>query len=283
FGFFHKQSELMMMLPQVPRLREVFELFALEANGKKAEGATGEGITSCEGTFTIDLSQVADCLRTMGLSPGDQWLAERVEEQLRRREALGPLGARVARRASFELVLSLYCQLASLEEAPTAEEVLLVLRTCDPKGTGMLPYAELRHMLTTMGDRLDEAEVFSLLHGVSDISGNVHYEHLVRKMFAKDSLAEETVHQARLYLQAIGRNAIDMDMGKRDEFIDALREADPFNTGYIETQHLLEVLNRSEEHFTGDELQVLTQGMADTEGKGRGINYRRFLRFIMHE
>ncbi|KAH8331983.1 hypothetical protein KR067_007340, partial [Drosophila pandora] len=284
FGFFHKRSELMIMLPQVPKLRDIFELFAVKVNARaqaKVEGAPAEAVTVLGGAPTIDLSDVAECLRTMGLFPSEKWLSDRVVEQLRRREALGPLGAHVARRASFELVLTLYCQLATLNEELTADEVLVALRSCDRQRSGVLSYSELRHMLTTVGERLEEAEVFSLLHTVSDISGNVHYEHLVKKMFAKDGQTEETVHQARLYLQAIGRNAIDMDMAKRDEFIDALREADPSNTGYIDQSILLSVLNRSEEHFTSEELQILTRGMED-EGHP-GINYRRFLRFIMHE
>lgn len=335
FGFFHKRSELMIMLPQVPKLRDVFELFAVKVKARtqtktdgapaeagmgteaaaatvsvageaeveakdkeavnageetKAKEGTGGGagtggqsgsVTVLGGAPTIDLSDVAECLRTMGLFPSEKWLFDRVAEQLRRREALGPLGAHVARRASFELVLTLYCQLATLNDELTAEQVLVALRSCDRQGSGVLSYSELRHMLTTVGERLEEAEVFSLLHTVSDISGNVHYEHLVKKMFAKDAQTEETVHQARLYLQAIGRNAIDMDMAKRDEFIDALREADPSNTGYIDQSILLSVLNRSEEHFTAEELQILTRGMED-EGHS-GINYRRFLRFIMHE
>ncbi|EDV34384.2 uncharacterized protein Dana_GF21289 [Drosophila ananassae] len=336
FGFFHKRSELMIMLPQVPKLRDIFELFAVKVNARaqakvegtpaeagigaetvagsagtasvageadveakakeevnaevKAEEGTAIGagteeqsgsVTVLGGAPTIDLSDVAECLRTMGLFPSEKWLSDRVVEQLRRREALGPLGAHVARRASFELVLTLYCQLATLNDELTADEVLVALRSCDRQRSGVLSYSELRHMLTTVGERLEEAEVFSLLHTVSDISGNVHYEHLVKKMFAKDGQTEETVHQARLYLQAIGRNAIDMDMAKRDEFIDALREADPSNTGYIDQSILLSVLNRSEEHFTSEELQILTRGMED-EGHP-GINYRRFLRFIMHE
>jgi len=231
---------------------------------------------------SIELSDVADCLRTMGLSPSDHWLATRLAEHLRRREATGPVGAAFSQRAFFELVLTLYCQMADEDEGPSAEDALQVLRSRDPRGTGVLPYSELRHMLTTMGDRLDEAEVFSLLHCASDIAGNVHYEHLVHQVFAKDEQAEERLLQARLYLQAVGRNAIDMDMVKRDEFIDALRRSDPMRSGFIEPKRLLELLNRNEERFTDEELQLLTQGMEDTKCE-RGINYRRFLQFIMNE
>ncbi|KAH8317506.1 hypothetical protein KR074_007102, partial [Drosophila pseudoananassae] len=313
FGFFHKRSELMIMLPEVPKLRDIFELFAVKVNSRKqtmiegppAESGTGEGahagegiqtgegevgpgagtggqsnITTVFGVPTIDFSDVAECLRTMGVFPSEQWLSPRLDEQLRRREAMGTLNY-VARRASFELVLMFYCQLATLSKKLTADEVLGALRNCDPQGTGILSYSELRHMLTTVCEPLEEAEVFSLLHSVSDVNGNVHYEHLVKKIFDREIQIEEMVHQARLYLQAVGPNAIDLDMFKRDEFIDGLREADPSNTGYIDQSILLNILNRNEQLFTCDELKVLTTGMED-EGH-TGINYRRFLRFITHE
>ncbi|XP_016949381.1 uncharacterized protein LOC108024113 [Drosophila biarmipes] len=286
-GFFHKQSELMAMLPEVPKLRSTFDLFVDNGNGAGSEAETeteagSEGFRCLDPGASIELSDVADCLRTMGLSPSDHWLATRLADHLRRREAMGPVGAAFFQRASFELVLTLYCQLAEEDESPSVEDVLQVLRNRDPRGTGVLPYSELRRMLTTMGDRLEEAEVFSLLHCASDIAGNVHYEHLVQRVFAKDEQAEERLLQARLYLQAVGRNAIDMDMAKRDEFIDALRRSDPMSSGFIEPNRLLELLNRNEERFTGEELQLLTQGMEDTRCE-RGINYRRFLQFIMNE
>ncbi|KAH8281289.1 hypothetical protein KR018_008281, partial [Drosophila ironensis] len=305
FGFFHKQCELMIMLPHVPKLRDLFEMFALKASQRRQQDAAakalaktgstegaGEGGDGSEdvgkieetdivGPTTIDFSEMAECLRTMGLFPSDKWLSDRLAEQLHRREALGALGAPVVRRASFELVLTVYCQLATIDEGPTVEDMLRALRSCDPKGTGVLPYGQMRHMLTAMGERLDDLEVSSLLNTVSDGCGNIHYEQLVRKIFTKDAKSEEIVHQARLYLQAIGRNAIDMDMTKRDEFIDALRLADPDNTGCVDRSHLLTMLNRCEDNFTDEELRHLTEDMEDSVHGG--VNYRSFLRFIMHE
>ncbi|XP_017054758.1 uncharacterized protein LOC108097149 [Drosophila ficusphila] len=289
-GLFHTQAELMALLPALPKLRDTFDLFV--ANGSKPPASGDSALRFVDGCASIDLSDVADCLRAMGLSPGEDWMRDRLAEQLRRREALGPEGARFARRATFELVLTLYCALAPTSEGrgPTAAEVLQVLRSRDPAGTGMLPYSQLRRMLTSTGERLDEAEVFGLLHSVADVAGNVHYEPLVQQLFARharadgqpESEAEEALRQAGLYLQAVGRHAVDMDMAKRDEFIEALRREDPLGTGFIESGRLLELLNRSEERFSAEELQLLTQGMEDTSCE-RGVNYRRFLYFIMDE
>ncbi|KAH8391415.1 hypothetical protein KR200_011716, partial [Drosophila serrata] len=275
FGFFRKQSELMIMLPEVAKLHEVFDMFAMF--GKEA-GVCGSNAAASR----ISVSDMPDCLRSMGLNLSDQWLAARLDEHMHRREALGLLGAPVSQRVSFELILTLYCQMADQNEGPSAEEVMSALRTLDPDGTGKLSYSELHRLLISMGERLEESEVFGLLNRVSDADGNVPYEQLVREMFGKESGSEETLNQAKIYLQAVGRNAIDMDMAKRDEFIDALRRADPLNSGFIEIPSLLALVNRRRKCFTLEELQVLTEGMEDTKSS-RGINYRRFLRSIMNE
>ncbi|XP_043659715.1 uncharacterized protein LOC122624285 [Drosophila teissieri] len=284
-GFFFKQSELMRMLPEIPKLLDIYDLFLVNGHALAAGGDELAALVCMDPGVGIRLTDVADCLRTMGLSPSDDVMRTHLAELVRRREAMG---IRIARRATFELVLTLYCRLAEreveeeLDKGSSVEDVLRVLRKRDPDGTGMLPYSQLRRMLTTMGSRLDEAEAYGVLHCVADIDGNVHYEQLVRQLYAKDPLAEERLQQAQLYLQAVGRNAIDMDMGKRDEFIDAIRRADPMGTGFIQPERLLELLNRNEEQFTSEELQLLTQGMEDTRCE-RGINYHRFLQFIMNE
>ncbi|KAH8245692.1 hypothetical protein KR038_002444, partial [Drosophila bunnanda] len=275
FGFFRKQSELMIMLPEVSKLHEIFDMFAMF--GKEADFGGSPAAAS-----RISVSDMPDCLRSMGLNLSEQWLAARLDEDMHRRKALGLLGAKASQRVSFELVLTLYCQLADENEGPSAEEVMRALRTLDPDGTGKLSYSELHRLLISMGERLEESEVFRLLNRVADVDGNVPYEQLVREMFGKESGSEETLNQAKIYLQAVGRNAIDMDMDKRDEFIDALRRADPLNSGFIEIPRLLALVNRRRKCFTIDELELLTEGMEDPKSS-RGINYRRFLRSIMNE
>lgn len=42
FGFFRKQSELMIMLPQVSKLREIFDMFAVFGNEASVGGSVGK-------------------------------------------------------------------------------------------------------------------------------------------------------------------------------------------------------------------------------------------------
>ncbi|XP_068154473.1 myosin light chain 4 [Drosophila tropicalis] len=268
-GFFHKRCELLHMLPLVPILREIFDLFVW---GNESE--------------CIALTDVLDCLRSMGMDPSQDWLLAKMEEFVYRER--NPLaGGTMPKRVNFELVLTLYCCLASSPETngtASREEMLKSLRLYDKGKSGKLAYAFLRKLLMTMGnDCLTESEVFHSLNSCSDPAGNVYYEKLVDQMFMRDMNAEEKLHQSKIYLQAVGRNAMDMDMSKRDDFIDALRHADPQKTGFIQPKRLLDLLNSSESQFSYDELDQLTKSMHDVAHKNLGIDYRRFLKFIMND
>ncbi|EDW82787.1 uncharacterized protein Dwil_GK10180 [Drosophila willistoni] len=268
-GFFHKRCELLHMLPLVSILREIFDLFVWDNESE-----------------CIALTDVLDCLRSMGMDPSENWLHAKMSEFVYRER--NPLaGGKMPKRVNFELVLTLYCCLANSPETngtASREEMLQSLRLYDRGQTGKLAYAFLRKLLMTMGnDRLTESEVFHLLNSCSDPAGNVYYEKLVDQMFMRDRNAEEKLHQSKIYLQAVGRNAIDMDLSKRDDFIDALRQADPQKTGFIEPQRLLVLLNSGDNQFSCDELDQLTKSMHDVGLKNRGIDYRRFLKFIMND
>lgn len=62
----------------------------------------------------------------------------------------------------------------------TAEDFIEGLRHFDKDGSGYISSAELRHLLTTLGEKLTDDEVEQLLAGQEDSQGNVHYEDFVR-------------------------------------------------------------------------------------------------------
>ncbi len=51
-------------------------------------------------------------------------------------------------------------------------------------GNGFISSAELRHMLTSLGEKMSEEEVESLIHGQEDSQGNVNYENFVKMVIA---------------------------------------------------------------------------------------------------
>ena len=52
----------------------------------------------------------------------------------------------------------------------------------DKEQNGHISSAELRHLLTNLGERLTDEEVEQLLIGLEDKNGLIHYEEWVRKL-----------------------------------------------------------------------------------------------------
>ncbi|ALC48497.1 CG34435 [Drosophila busckii] len=255
---FRTRDELLRSLPQVEKLQGIFNLFA-------ASGTAG----------SMESSNICDCLRAMGLLFQQSRLHNSMSQRLKK----FPQG-KTPRRVSFELLLTLYCELADQSDVPTAATMIDGLRCCDVEGRGVLPYTQLRNILTTVGDCLNEEEVYDLLFDLTDSNGNVNYVTLMESLLTRDGDAHAKVHQARIYLEALGNNCCHMDMQKRDDFIKTLRELDVAKTGFIGGDRLLALLNGSGDAFTSTELTALTSGMLNPD---RQVDYRKFLRLIMND
>lgn len=62
----------------------------------------------------------------------------------------------------------------------TADDFIEGLRHFDKDASGFISSAELRHLLTTLGEKLSDEEVEQLLNNQEDSQGNVNYEEFVR-------------------------------------------------------------------------------------------------------
>jgi Ca2+-binding EF-hand superfamily protein len=51
-------------------------------------------------------------------------------------------------------------------------------------GAGLISCAELRHMLTSLGERMSAEEVEVLVRGQEDEQGNVNYEQFVKMVLS---------------------------------------------------------------------------------------------------
>jgi myosin light chain 6 len=58
------------------------------------------------------------------------------------------------------------------------------LRHFDKDASGFISSAELRHLLTTLGEKLSDEEVEQLLINQEDSQGNVNYEEFVRMVMS---------------------------------------------------------------------------------------------------
>ena len=85
-------------------------------------------------------------------------------------------------RISFEQFLPIYEDLSKHKDKSTEDDFIEGLRVFDKDGSGLINSAELRHLLTTLGERLSDDEVEQLLIGLEDKHGNVNYEEFIKML-----------------------------------------------------------------------------------------------------
>uniref|UniRef100_A0A023EGN8 Putative myosin essential light chain ef-hand protein superfamily n=1 Tax=Aedes albopictus TaxID=7160 RepID=A0A023EGN8_AEDAL len=87
-------------------------------------------------------------------------------------------------RVSFEVFLPIYQAISKQRTADTADDFIEGLRHFDKDASGFISSAELRHLLTTLGEKLADDEVEQLLQNQEDSQGNVNYEEFVRMVMS---------------------------------------------------------------------------------------------------
>jgi calmodulin len=72
------------------------------------------------------------------------------------------------------------------KETDTEEEVINAFKVFDKEGNGNISTTELRHIMTTLGDKITEEEIDEMLRE-ADIDGDgfINYEEFVRMMMTK--------------------------------------------------------------------------------------------------
>nr|P07462.1 RecName: Full=Myosin catalytic light chain, smooth muscle [Halocynthia roretzi]prf//1301210B myosin L2 [Halocynthia roretzi] len=136
---------------RITECQEAFELFDRSAEGK------------------VFLGQVGDILRALGQNPtnGDvtKVLGNPPKEEL------------ATKQVSFSEFLPMLAQIERQTEHGSYEDFVEGLRVFDKENNGKIMGAELRHVLSTLGEKMSEEEVEeSLLQGQQDPNGCIHYE-----------------------------------------------------------------------------------------------------------
>ncbi|KAJ7360466.1 Myosin light polypeptide 6 [Desmophyllum pertusum] len=139
---------------QMLELKDAFSLFDKDGDGK------------------VDKPQVADILRSVGLNPLNHDL-EKVTENLKSIKT---------KRIAFEEFLPIYVPLTK-KRAGSAEEFIEALKMFDRDGNGHISAAELRRMLTALGDKLTESQA-DVIIALQEKKGFVDYEKLVHDVLS---------------------------------------------------------------------------------------------------
>lgn len=136
--------------------REAFENFDKDHNG------------------SISIKELASMMKSLGQNPTDQELREIISE-------VDIDGNGHIDFNEFVIIM----QKRSKETDP-GDEIIAAFRVFDKEGNGTLSTKELRHIMTTIGDKLTDEEVDQMIEE-ADIDGDgiINYEEFVRMMMAK--------------------------------------------------------------------------------------------------
>jgi len=129
-----------------------------------------------KGDGMVPANQVGEVLRALGQNPTEAEVKRLVQTQGAQPKA--------SDRVSFETFLPILQAVSSKKITDTADDFVEGLRHFDKDGNGFISSAELRHMLTSLGERMSEEDVEALIHGQEDSSGNINYEEFVKMVLA---------------------------------------------------------------------------------------------------
>lgn len=137
---------------QQAEFQETFNLFDNKGDGK------------------IYASQLGEVLRAMGQNPTEAEVKKCGFSQ------------EPDKRISWEMFLPILATISKNREKPVLEDFIEGFRVFDKEQNGFIHSAELRHLLTNLGERLTDDEVNELLQGHEDSQGNVNYEEFVKNV-----------------------------------------------------------------------------------------------------
>ncbi|VDD75097.1 unnamed protein product [Mesocestoides corti] len=138
-------------------LQDARELFALFATGEDEK---------------IEARYIGDLVRALGLIPTEAQIAKYGFKD------------KPSERITFETFLPIYQGLMKEKKPNNPEEFIEGFRVFDKEANGYISAAELRHLLTQLGERLRKDEVDILLSGMEDGQGQVPYEAFVKRIMS---------------------------------------------------------------------------------------------------
>ncbi|XP_022171079.1 myosin-2 essential light chain-like isoform X1 [Myzus persicae] len=142
------------VITSMDEMQEAFQLFDIRGDNK------------------IHISQIGNALRALGQNPTESDVNKFTQQH------------KADERITFEVFLPIYQAISKNRSSNTAEDFNEGLRHFDKDGNGYISSAELRHLLTSLGEKLTDDEVEQLLAGQEDSQGNVPYEEFINMVMS---------------------------------------------------------------------------------------------------
>lgn len=141
---------------EIEDIKEVFDLFDFW------DGRDGE----------VDAFKVGDVMRCLGMNP--------TIELVLKHGGTKKLGEK---QYKFEEFLPIYNEMLKEKDTGTFADFNEAFKTFDREGQGSMSAAELRHILTSLGERLEDEDVDNILKFTEtheDIDGNIKYAEFIK-------------------------------------------------------------------------------------------------------
>ena len=123
---------------------------------------------------TITTKELGTVMRSLGQNPTEAELQDMINE----------VDADGNGTIDFPEFLSLMAR--KMKDTDTEEELVEAFKVFDRDGNGLISAAELRHVMTNLGEKLTDEEVDEMIREADvDGDGHINYEEFVRMMMAK--------------------------------------------------------------------------------------------------
>merc|ERR1711886_15653 len=141
---------------QIAEFKEAFSLFDKDGDG------------------TITTKELGTVKRSLGQNPTEAELQDMINE----------VDADGNGTIDFPEFLSLMAR--KMKDTDTEEELIEAFNVFDRDGNGFISAAELRHVMTNLGEKLTDEEVDEMIREADvDGDGQINYEEFVKMMMAK--------------------------------------------------------------------------------------------------
>ncbi|XP_037758293.2 calmodulin-A [Chelonia mydas] len=141
---------------QIAEFKEAFSLFDKDGDG------------------SITTSELGNVMQSLGQNPTEAEL----------QDMIGELDTDGSGTVDFPEFLSLMAR--KMRDMDSEEEIREAFRVFDEDGIGYISAAELRHVMTNLGEKLTDEEVDEMIKEAdADGNGQVNYEEFVRMMASK--------------------------------------------------------------------------------------------------